>query len=238
MSSKSDLLENELLQFLFNNTVVASGLLDGLGGGGITGSTVPGDIWVSLHNDDPGEAGAQNTNELSIQNYVRIAVPRTTAGWTVSTNSATNAAQIRFPAAGSFGATGAPEDAVFFGLGVDSGTAAGHLMYYGHLGDDLNVANANGTTDELDVEDNPYVDDDEIFLWEVPGQTLPTGLARGLYFVITPTADTFQIETTLGGGATLWTGDGEVFVARVTRRTLDDGDAFTFEINDLDVFED
>ena len=236
MSSKSNELENDLLQLLFNNVIPGSSVLTNIGSG-IQASSTAGSLHVSLHTADVGETGSQTTSEMTIQNYARIAVARSTAGWTVSTNNASNAAQIRFPASGTFGATNAPQDARFFAIGT-AATGAGHILYTGHLGDDVNVFNANASTDQLDVEDNPYSLDDEVFIFEVPGEALPTGISRGIYFVLTPSADLFQISTTQGGAAVNFTGDGSGYIARLVPRTLDNGDAFTFEIGDLDVFED
>ena len=62
-------------------------------------------MYVALHTADPGEAGTAATNETAYTNYARQAVARTSGGWTVSGNTATNTAQITFPQCGTTGAT-------------------------------------------------------------------------------------------------------------------------------------
>lgn len=51
-------------------------------------------VWVSLHFDDPGEAGNQSTNEASYTNYARVARARadSSGGWAAAT--ATDPAQV------------------------------------------------------------------------------------------------------------------------------------------------
>lgn len=53
-------------------------------------------FYISLHTADPGEAGSQNTSECAYTGYTRISVNRNSGGWTVSGDTATNAAQITF----------------------------------------------------------------------------------------------------------------------------------------------
>lgn len=121
--SKSDAWENGLLLHLFNNIAVtlvgdAAGLLPSAGAGS---------LYVSLHSSDPGEAGDQTTNEISYTGYARVAVARSGAGWTVATNTVTNAALVAFGAdtVGSVTAT-------HFGVGT-SASGAGKLLYSGAL---------------------------------------------------------------------------------------------------------
>jgi hypothetical protein len=231
MSSKNNTWENSLLLLVFNNTD-ATGIGDA---GGLRGSVTAGSLFVSLHTADPGEAGVQNTSEMTLGSYARIGVARSGAGWTVATNNASNTAVVRFPSSGSF--TSGSETAKFFQIGVSSSGATA-VLYTGHLGDIALAFTAEASTDLLTVKGHTLVDNDEVFVFDVPGQPLPTGLARGLYFVITPTGDDFQVETTLGGGAVNFTVDGGGYIAKLTPKLLTVGDALTFEIGDLDVFED
>ncbi len=106
------------------------------------------------------------------------------------------------------------------------------------LGEDVLAFTCEATGNLLTAKNHSYVDDDEVFIFEIPGETLPTGLARGLYFVITPSGDDFTVESTLGGGAVSISADGAGYIAKVVKKTLDEGDAFTFEIGDLDIYED
>ena len=88
----------------------------------------------SLHTADPGTGNNQTTNETSYTNYTRIAVVRTSSGWTVSTNTAVNAALIQFP---QCGATGATLTHVAIGTAA---SGAGNVLYAGALNSSLAVA--------------------------------------------------------------------------------------------------
>lgn len=99
--SKSNTFENDVLQLIFNNVDIA----DIGDAGGLQNSASAGSLYITLHTADPGEAGNATTNETAYTNYARVAVARTIGGWTVSGNSATNAAQITFPQCGASGAT-------------------------------------------------------------------------------------------------------------------------------------
>jgi len=60
-------------------------------------SATAGSLYLALHTADPGEAGTAATSEAAYGSYARVAVARSGAGWTVSGNSATNAALAQFP---------------------------------------------------------------------------------------------------------------------------------------------
>jgi len=129
-NNMTDSLENGLLELLFKNTTFAA-IGDATG---LVGSTVAGSLYVSLHTGSPGEAGNQTTNECAYTSYARVAVARSAAGWTVSTNTVTNAGAITFPAA-----TGGSETATHFGIGTaTSGT--GVLLVHGALDTSLPIS--------------------------------------------------------------------------------------------------
>lgn len=130
MTDMADTLENSLLLLLFNNTTFAN-VGDATG---LVGSTVAGSLYVSLHTSDPGEAGSQTTNECAYTSYARVAVARSGAGWTVSTNTVTNAAQVQFPQA-----TGGSETATHFGVGTAS-SGAGQLLFKSALDSSLAIS--------------------------------------------------------------------------------------------------
>jgi hypothetical protein len=135
--SKSNSWENSLLLHLFNNSDVAN-IGDATG---LRGSTTAGSLSVSLHTADPGEAGTQATNEATYGGYARQAVARSGAGWTVSGNSVSPAANIDFPEA-----TSGSETITYFGVGTaDSG--AGVLLYSGTVTPNINVS--TGVTPRL-----------------------------------------------------------------------------------------
>lgn len=81
-------------------------------------------LYVSLHTADPLDAGTQSTSEITYTSYARVAVARG-AGWTVTGNSVSPAANIDFPAG-----TGGSGTATYFGVGTAS-SGAGYPMYSG-----------------------------------------------------------------------------------------------------------
>lgn len=122
--SLSNSSENNLLLLLFNNTTWANvGDATGLVGSGGAGS-----FYISLHTADPGEAGSQTTSEISYTGYARVAVARTSGGWTVSGSGVSNAAAITF---GTMTA-GAGGTATYFVIGRAS-SAAGEIILSGAL---------------------------------------------------------------------------------------------------------
>lgn len=128
--SASNSLENSILLLLFNNTAFAN-----IGdAGGLQPSATAGNLYISLHTGDPGEAGDQTTSECDYTSYARVAVSRSGAGWTVAANAVENAAAITFPKM-----TGGDEDiATHFGVGTAS-SGDGVLLFSGELTDHLNI---------------------------------------------------------------------------------------------------
>jgi hypothetical protein len=132
--SKGNTFENDLLKLIFNGTTIAN-VADNAGSSPIT------NIWVSLHTADPGESGNQSTSETNYGAYARVGVARTTAGWTVSTNSVSPAADITFPQATSGTAT-----ITHFAVGTAS-SGTGKILYYGTV--TPNIAVSVGVTPRL-----------------------------------------------------------------------------------------
>lgn len=136
--SKSDSFENSFLQLIFNNQNIAN-IGDATG---VRASTTAGQLFVSLHTSDPGEAGNQGTNEITTgayQNYVRVGVNRATGagGFTVTGNSVSPASNIDFATAGA-GSTGAV--VTHFGIGTSS-SGAGVLLYKGTVSPNISISN-------------------------------------------------------------------------------------------------
>ncbi|HEX7012327.1 MAG TPA: hypothetical protein VF161_06265 [Steroidobacteraceae bacterium] len=126
--SASNSFETDLLELIFQGTAIAD-LAEN------DSSTPATSLYVSLHTDDPGEAGNQTTNEANYTSYARVAVTRNSSGWTVSGANASNTAAVTFPAA-----TGGSNTITHFGIGTgQSGT--GYLMFSGALGASLAVSN-------------------------------------------------------------------------------------------------
>lgn len=130
--SKSNSFENELLLLIFNNTNIAN-LGDATG---VRGSSTAGSLYLSLHTADPGEAGTQSTNEISYTGYARKAVARSGAGFVVTGNSVSPAADQDFGqmTAGTGGTV------THWGIGSAS-SGAGDLLYSGTVSPNVTVAN-------------------------------------------------------------------------------------------------
>ena len=124
--SKSNTFENDWLKLIFNATAIAN-LADNAASSPLT------NLYVSLHTADPGEAGNQSTSEATYTSYARVAVARTSGGWTVTNNSVSPVANIDFPAA-----TGGSGTITFFGVGSAS-SGAGVLYYSGTVTPNISV---------------------------------------------------------------------------------------------------
>ena len=121
--SKSNTYETDLLLLIFNNTNMA---LVG-DATGVRGSSAPGDLYLSLHTADPGEAGTQATSEIAYTSYARKAVSRSAGGFTVSGNAVSLTADQDFVEG-----TGGSGTATHWGIGASS-SGAGKLLYKGAL---------------------------------------------------------------------------------------------------------
>jgi hypothetical protein len=129
--SMSNAAETALLQHYFQNTSHAN-----VGNaGGLQPSAVAGNFYIALHTADPGEAGSQATSECAYTSYARVAVPRSGAGFTVATDTVTNAAIVEFPQC-----TGGIESAEFFSIGLEI-SGATVILLSGQLTDALAISN-------------------------------------------------------------------------------------------------
>ena len=136
---KGSTYANALLQLIFQNTVASpmSGLGSGLAASGTAGS-----LYLSLHTADPTAGGNQSSSEISYTGYARVAVARSSGGFTVTGNSVSPAALEAFAA--STGGTGGT--AAYFGIGTSS-SGAGVLLYAGPISP--TIAISSGVTPEL-----------------------------------------------------------------------------------------
>lgn len=125
---KSTTTCNNLLKLVFN-AVAWANMADNAAASPYT------NLYLSLHTADPGVGNSQLTNEVAYTNYVRIAIARTAGGWTVATNTATNAALAQFAQCGVTGAT-----ATHVAVGTNS-SGAGNVLYAGALSASLTIAN-------------------------------------------------------------------------------------------------
>lgn len=91
--------------------------------GGLLPSGAAGSLYISLHTSDPGEAGAQNTNESAYTGYARLAIARSGAEWSESGGVGQNVNDQVWPIC-----TAGTETVTHFGIGTSS-AGAGKLMY-------------------------------------------------------------------------------------------------------------
>lgn len=134
MAAKATAFSNDLLELIFNGTAIAN-IADN------ADSTPLTNLYVSLHTSSPGASGDQTTNECAYTSYARVAVARTSGGWTVTTSSVSPAATISFPAA-----TDGTETATHFAVGSAS-SGAGRILYFGTISP--TIAISNGVTPQL-----------------------------------------------------------------------------------------
>jgi len=131
--AKSSGTSNSFLKLLFN-AVAWANIADNAASSPLT------NLYVSLHTADPS-SGNQTTSEAAYTSYARVAVARTSSGWTVSTNTVVPVANIDFPAA-----TGGTATVTYFAIGTAS-TGTGSILYSGTVSPNISVS--NGVTPRL-----------------------------------------------------------------------------------------
>ena len=135
--SKSDAFEADFLKLIFQATAIAN-IADNAASSPLT------NLYVALHTADPGETGTQTTNEIAYTSYARVAVARTSGGWSVSGTAPTTVspvANITFPAG-----TGGSGTATYFSVGVAS-SGASKILYSGAISP--SIVCGNGVTPVL-----------------------------------------------------------------------------------------
>jgi hypothetical protein len=114
--------QTALMTLLLQNTAMAN-----IGNaGGLQPSTVAGSVYISLHTADPGVTGSQTTSEAAYTSYARVAVARSSGGWTITGNQpciGENAAATTFPAA-----TGGSETETYVMFGTASSGAGQQII--------------------------------------------------------------------------------------------------------------
>lgn len=91
-------------------------------------------LYLALHTADPGESGSQTTSEATYTSYARIAVARSGSGFTVTNNTATNAALAQFPQC-----TGSSNTITHVSIGTAS-SGTGQIIASGALSSSLSVS--------------------------------------------------------------------------------------------------
>lgn len=113
MSAKGNTFENDVVLKIFNDTDYSW--------------DANASLYISLHTGDPGEAGNQTTSECAFGSYARVAVARSGSGFTVSGDTASNAAVIAFPEC-----TSGSETVTHVAIGTAS-SSTGQILYKGAL---------------------------------------------------------------------------------------------------------
>ena len=126
--SKGNTFENDVLKLIFNATAIAN-IADN------AASSPLANLYVSLHTADPGEAGVQTTSETAYTGYARVAVVRTSGGWTVTANSVSPNANIDF---GQCSAS--PGAAITHAAVGTASSGAGKVLYKGALSASITMA--------------------------------------------------------------------------------------------------
>lgn len=124
---KSNTFCNDWLKLVFNATATAN-LADNAGTSPLT------NLYVSLHTADPGAGGNQSTSETGYTGYSRVAVARTSGGWTVSSNSVSPVADITFGACSAGTAT-----ITHWAVGTAS-SGAGKILYSGTVSPSISIS--------------------------------------------------------------------------------------------------
>jgi hypothetical protein len=96
-------------------------------------------LYVSLHTANPGASGNQSTSEATYgggTGYARVAVARTTGGWSLSGQTMSNVAAITFGAC----VGGSGETETYVGVG-SAASGAGTLLWFGALTSSLAISN-------------------------------------------------------------------------------------------------
>lgn len=128
MAGKSDAFESDVLKLTFQATAIAN-IADNAATSPLT------NLYVSLHTADPTDAGNQSSNEATYTGYARVAVARTSGGWTVSgTTQVANAATINFPQC-----TAGSNTVTYAAVGV-AVSGATKILYAGALTSSLTIS--------------------------------------------------------------------------------------------------
>lgn len=221
--------EAAILQLLFNATNWTN----------IADNTVTSplaNLFVALHNADPGEAGTQTTNETAYTNYARVSVARTSGGFTVSGTDPTqvvNAATITFPTCGVTGDT-------ITHWSVGSLTSGAGVIYISGpvgptAGPTLAFTCTSASPGSMTVPGSAFSVNDRVSMYHSPVATLPTGFTEGtVYFVGTVSGIAITLSTTTANGTPVNTSSvGSGYVVKQSPLVVGNGVAPTFAASAL-----
>jgi hypothetical protein len=210
--SKSSTFANDVLKLVFNATAIAN-VCDNAAASPLT------NLQVALHSADPLNAGDQTTSEVAYTGYARVAVARTTGGWTVTGNSVSPVATIAFGACTAGSAT-----ATHFSVGVAS-SGASKILRRGVLGSRLGPFTGAVSGNAITIPGlTGLAVNDRIIFAAVDGTTLPGGITAGTaYWVISVTGDVITISATSGGASITISSSGDGLAYRSTPLSISAG---------------
>lgn len=135
--SKSNSLENAYLLLLYNASAYAN-VADNAASSPLT------TLYVAAHTADPGEGGTQTSNECAYTSYARVAIVRTSSGWTVTADTVVPVTNpVPLPQA-----TGGSETITHFSIG-ELASGAGRLFHIGTV--TPNIAVSTGITPKINI---------------------------------------------------------------------------------------
>jgi hypothetical protein len=170
-------------------------------------------LYMSAHSAYSATGG----NELTGGTYARVAVTWSAASGFVKSLSGTPY-NINAPASSSVSWIG-------FWDSLTGGTFQG--MWPNAAGASAFAFAVPSSTGVFLAPGSGYTAGQTVVALPTGGSALPSGLSIGVvYFVISPSSDTFQLSATLGGSAITLTSDGAGYIQAVTTESFGSAGAF------------
>jgi hypothetical protein len=225
--SFANTFENDLAKLIYQATAIAN-IADNAAASPLT------QLFVSLHTADPGEAGSQTTSEATYTGYARVAVNRTSGGWSVASNVITNVAAI------TFGLCTAGSNSITHCAVGTATSGAGKILNKMPVGPLAGVwaFTAVASTDVLTVPIAGLAVDDRVSVYQIEGtqNDLPTGLTEGqVYFVKTAAGSAITLAATSGGAVIDVTADGNGLLYKHAVLAVSPGITPNFAIGQLQI---
>lgn len=172
-------------------------------------------LYASLHSAYSSSGG----NELSGGSYARIAVT-----WGAPSGETINLSGTPYT-------FNVPASATVAWVGYWDASSGGNFQGMLPNGGAVPYAFAvPSSTGVFLAPNSAYSANQQVVVVPTGGSTLPSGLTTGaIYYVITPSSDTFKLSTTSGGSAVSLSTDGSGVVQSITPEVF--GGAGTFAVN-------
>ncbi len=214
MSSKSDYLEDAILNAVLRNITFTSPL----------------QVYAALYTAI-ADGEADSNTEVTGAGYARVSASFAAP---TPTGSTANSSAILFPQA----TADYPADVM--GFGVYDAVSAGNLLYWGVLGNPgPQNFTAEESTDLFYAPSHSFAENDRVRFESTPAGDLPTGVTANTdYYISGSATDTFYVSATTGPSSSVdLTVDGSGVVARIKARTVQQDDTIQFDSGSLIVKE-